>query len=54
MIENWPPTDEERARHAAAHAAEIDRQNSPEHQAWVTEHRAEIDAAKARIRVEDL
>lgn len=34
--------------------AEIDRQNSPEHRAWVAEHREEIDAVKARIRVEDL
>lgn len=38
----------------AEEAAELERLSSPEHAAWVAEHRAEIDAAKAKIRVEDL
>jgi len=48
---NWPPAN---PALTPEQQAEIDRQNSPEHRAWVAEHRAEIDAAKAKIRVEDL
>ncbi|WP_170092305.1 hypothetical protein [Mycobacteroides abscessus] len=34
--------------------AERERRQSPEHAAWVAAHREEIDAAKAKIRIEDL
>ncbi|SHP27758.1 Uncharacterised protein [Mycobacteroides abscessus subsp. abscessus] len=38
----------------AEEAAELERLRSPEYLAWVEKHRAEIDAATANIRVEDL
>lgn len=38
----------------AEEAADLERRSSPEYAAWVEEHRAEIDAAKAKIRVDDL
>ncbi|WP_176138313.1 hypothetical protein [Mycobacterium sp. D16Q16] len=38
----------------AEEAADLERRSSPEYAAWVEEHRAEIDAARAKINVEDL